>query len=54
MGRELDAVSGSARGMLQIPAESLCVSGLLFRICKTGSLGKMVSKTPSRHDTKQS
>lgn len=42
------------QGHAQIPAESLCVSGWLFLIWKIGSLGKMVSKTPSGPDTKQS
>lgn len=42
------------QGHAEIPAESLGVSGLLFLICKIGSLGKTVSKTPSSPDTKQS
>lgn len=38
----------------ETPVESLCVSELLFLICKIGSLGKMVSKILSSRDTQQS
>ena len=53
LGRNLDPVSSCTEACYESLVESLCVFGLLLLICKISSLGKLVSKIPSSHDTRQ-